>query len=73
MDEVRLVSKGDDGIIKTIIGKKVTKYLKKKGVDVLINVNNVAGEMSPDTDGNVTVRADLDVVISKAQLIKLLM
>ena len=67
MDELKIKSP----VMRQIVGRAVTRYLKKKGIDIEISVNDVDG-VSSSEDGSTTIRADITVHATKAQLIKFL-
>lgn len=66
MDELKIKST----MMRGIVGKAVTKYLKKKGVDLDIQINDIDG--ASYEDGTVQVRADIIVTASTAQVIKIM-
>lgn len=67
MDELKIKSP----MMRGIVGKAVTNYLKKKGIDLDIQINDIDGESTTE-DGTVRVRADVVVTATKAQIIRLM-
>lgn len=66
MDELKIKT----SVMRGLVGKAVTKYLRKNGVDLELLVNDIDGKTSDD--GFMTIHADVEVVLTKAQVIKLL-
>lgn len=66
MDELKIKSE----LMKSVVGRAVTKYLKRKGIDLDIQINDIDGEST--NDGTVLIRADVVVQATKAQVIKLI-
>ena len=66
MDELKIKSP----VMRGLVGRAVTRYLKRKGIDVEISINDIDGVSS--NEGSVKVRADVMVEISKAQLVQFL-
>lgn len=67
MDELKIKT----SVMRGIVGKAVTRYLKRKGIDVEILINDIDGVSSAE-DGLVKVRADIVVTATQAQLIRML-
>ena len=67
MDELKIKSPA----LRGVVGRAVTRYLKKKGIDIEISINDIDGVTTADT-GDVKVRADVIIEMSKAQLVRVL-
>lgn len=67
MDELKI----ETPMMRGIVGRAVTRYLKKKGIDIDVSINSINGETSTKED-SVSVRADVVVTVTKNQIIKLL-
>lgn len=67
MDELKI----ETPMMRGIVGRAVTRYLKKKGIDIDVSINSINGETSTKED-TVSVRADVVVTVTKNQIIKLL-
>ena len=68
MDELKIKTPTMRGLV----GRAVTKYLKKKGIDVTVSINDIDGVTSSDDNSRIKVRADIMVTMSTAQLVKFL-
>lgn len=66
MDELKIKT----SIMRGLVGKAVTRYLRNKGVDLELLIKDIDGET--DENGTMRVHADVDVILSKAQVIKLM-
>lgn len=66
MDELKLKTP----MMRRLVGKAVTKYLRSKGIDLDMSIRDVDG--STDPNGNLKIRADVEIELTKAQVIKLL-
>ena len=67
MDELKIKT----SVMRELVGRAITRYLKKKGIDVDVMINDIDGCTS-DRDGDLKIRADLVLVMSKAQVVKIL-
>jgi len=66
MDELKIKT----SVMRGLVGKAVTRYLRNKGVDLELLIKDIDGET--DENGTMRVHADVDVILSKAQVIKLM-
>ncbi len=66
MDELKIKT----SVMRGLVGKAVTRYLRNKGVDLELLIKDIDGET--DENGTMHVHADVDVILSKAQVIKLM-
>ena len=66
MDELKIKS----SVMRGLVGKAVTRYLRNKGIDLELLINDIDGETGGD--GTMRVHADVEVVLSKGQVVKLL-
>ena len=66
MDELKIKTPK----MKGLVGRAITKYLKKKGIDIDVAINDIDGVSSDET--GVKLRADVVVTMTTTQLIKFL-
>lgn len=67
MDELKIKT----SVMRELVGRAITRYLKKKGIDVDVIINDIDGGTS-ERDGDLKIRADMVLVMSKAQVVKIL-
>lgn len=66
MDELKIKTP----IMKKIIGKAISRYLKKKGIDLDIVLNDIDGKTTED--GYLKLHIDGDLILTQGQIINLI-
>lgn len=66
MDELKIKT----NYMRGLVGKAVTRYLRNKGIDLELLIKDIDGET--DSEGTMRVHADVEVVLTRGQVVKLL-
>lgn len=65
MDEIKVKTP----IMKKIVGKAISRYLKKKGIDIDILINDIDGRSENEL---LKLHVDADVILTNKQIIELI-
>lgn len=66
MDELKIKT----NYMRGLVGKAVTRYLRNRGIDLELVINDIDGETGEE--GTMKIHADVEVLMTKGQVVKLL-